>query len=54
MTRADSQKKNTTGIRKGDSLSHQLFNLIMDDIIGVLKKTINGYKLTTSEIKKIC
>lgn len=42
-----------TGIRQGDSLSPQLFNMIMDDIIEELKTT-KGYKLTTGEIKIIC
>lgn len=39
---------------QGDSLSPQLFNLIMNEIISHVKLAGRGYMLTTGEIKIIC
>lgn len=43
-----------TGVRQGDSLSPILFNLIMDEVIGDVTASDNGYRIGNQQIKIVC
>lgn len=44
----------TTGIRQGDSLSPQLFNLVMDKIIADTRDTGHGFRTHKEEMTILC